>query len=133
MELQHYCAWLTPKRIIASRCTHAGKLSMDWELLFKVAYKRQFYSCLCNHVYRLLSPQCNYLYQPLLCNWCKYLLHVGVIQIKLSRLSYKLYMLALLTLLFLCTIRPLGHHRMFKPKESHFLRRTDSRVTCCIG
>jgi hypothetical protein len=38
----------------------------------------------------------------------------------------------LLLLFLLCSIRPLGHHRMCKLKESLFLTRTDSIVTWSI-
>jgi hypothetical protein len=36
-------------------------------------------------------------------------------------------------LLFLCPVRPLGHHKMCKPKDSLFLRRRDSIGPAALG
>jgi hypothetical protein len=64
-----------------------------------------------------------------------FLSHLKSVSSSLSSLSLHYYSLAvilsLLLLLFLCPVRPLGHHRMCKPKESLFLR-TDSIITSSI-
>jgi hypothetical protein len=76
-----------------------------------------------NHLYR----RCHILYRPMFRGDWSVVFSEAKVQSGLTA-----YMLQLRSLLFLCSVRPLGHHRMCKPKESLFLR-TDFIVTCNCG